>query len=145
MSWGNKLLLTFIVFAGMMSYMVYRCVQTPIDLVAKEYYRDELAYQQVIDSRKQADALKGRVTLHQDAEAILLSLPEEMKHRSVTGTVLFYCPADAAKDRAVDLSVGQDAEQLIPIRILQPGHYLVKISWRCGNVDYFTEQSFVIV
>jgi nitrogen fixation protein FixH len=145
MSWGNKLLLTFVVFAGMMSYMVYRCVQTPIDLVTKEYYRDELSYQQVIDSRRQADALKGRTSLHQEAESIVLTLPEDMKGRRVIGTVLFYCPADASKDKEIELAVGDDVRQVISARALAPGRYLVKINWKCADKNYYTEQGFVII
>ena len=144
MSWGNKLLFTFVVFAGMMSYMVYRCMQTPVELVTKEYYRDELSYQQVIDSRRHADALKGKTRLVQEMEAVVLQLPEEMKHQQVSGTILFYCAADASKDKELALQVGMDAQQLIPIRTLSPGRYLVKINWQCGSTPYFAEKEFII-
>ena len=40
-----------------------RCMQTPVDLVSEHYYKDELAYQQVIDGTRKANALSGKVGL----------------------------------------------------------------------------------
>ena len=41
MSWGNKLLVAFIVFAAGMFYLVYRSVNTNYELVEKDYYKSE--------------------------------------------------------------------------------------------------------
>ncbi len=35
-----------------MSYMIYRCMNVPVNLVSKAYYKDEIAYQEVIDAKK---------------------------------------------------------------------------------------------
>jgi len=145
MNWGNKLILIFLAFGGMISYMVYRCMQTPVDLVAKEYYRDELVYQDVLDETKKANELKDTASLHQQAAAIVLQLPEEMKNTAVKGSILFYCPSGQAKDRRIPLSVDTAARQEIGAGVVLPGHYRVKIEWESRGVKYFTEQPFVIL
>ena len=144
MNWGNKLLLVFAVFGSMISYMVYRCMQIPVDLVNKEYYRDELAYQQVIDGTRKANALSRKVSLRQEGEIILVQFPEEMKQKMVKGTILFYCPSDVGKDRRLSLQVDAVARQEIDARPFLPGHYIVKIQWASAGVSYFTEQPFII-
>jgi len=145
MNWGNKLLLVFVAFGGMISYMVYRCMQTPVDLVNKDYYRDELAYQQVIDGAKRTNALSGKIGLRQEEGHILVRMPAEMKQAAVNGTILFYCAADASRDRTIRLNINDSARQEISTRNFLPGHYTVKIEWESRGVKYFAEQPFVIL
>lgn len=145
MNWGNRLILVFAAFAALMTYMVYRCMQTPVDLVAKEYYRDELAYQQVIDGTRNAQTLSAKPTLQQDTANITIQLPAEMKQTAVKGSILFYCAADARKDRRLALQPDAAAKQQIPLHHLQPGNYTVKITWESNNRYYYTEESFTIL
>jgi len=144
MNWGNKLLLVFVAFGAMISFMAYRCMMTPVNLVAKEYYKDELGYQQVIDARQKAGTLSGRIGLRQSAEFITLSLPQEMKSREVKGSVQFYCPSDASKDRRFGLDMGGSASQEISHRLLLPGRYVVRMQWESGGAHYFDEEPFVV-
>ena len=144
MNWGNRLLLVFIVFGGGISYMVYRCMQTPVDLVSTQYYKDELAYQRVIDGKRQADALSARPMLSRSGEGLRLQMPVEMKHREVRGTISFYCAADASRDREVALAPEPDGSQEIASAVVRPGHYVVKVNWTASGVGYFSEQPFVI-
>lgn len=140
MSWGSKISIVFIGFAGMISYMVYRCMLLPVDLVSNQYYKDELAYQQVIDGTRRANGLSGRLQLDPEGGGILLRMPVEMRGRAVSGTVVFYCPSDAARDRRLPLAPDHLGEQAIAAGSVLPGHYTVKVSWKAGGLDYYTEQ-----
>lgn len=144
MNWGNKLLLVFVVFGGGISYMVYRCMQTPVDLVSEHYYKDELAYQRVIDGTRQANALSGKVALDLTAGGIRVQLPSEMRDRSVRGSVQLYCPADASRDRFFPLVIETGGRAEISAANLVSGRYTVKISWAANGVGYFSEQPFLI-
>jgi len=144
MTWGNKLLLVFVFFAGLMSYMTYRCIQTPVDLVTKEYYRDELAYQQVIDGTKKANALSSKPTIQIEAGQIMVQFPQEMKSGSVKGSLLFYCPSDASRDRKLSLVLDVAGRQSIEAKNFHPGKYIVKIEWESDQATYYSEQNFII-
>jgi nitrogen fixation protein FixH len=144
MNWGNKLLLVFVFFAVGISFLVYRCMQTPVDLVSHDYYKDELAYQQVIDATKKANALTGKVTLQEQAGIITLRLPSEMKNRPLKGSITFYCPSDISRDRDLPLLPNGDGRQVIDAGHLLAGHYAVKVRWECEGNSYFNEQSFDI-
>lgn len=137
--------MVFIVFAIGMIYLVYRCIHVNTDLVTKEYYKDELKYQDVIDGTRMANALSGRVQLNQDNEAITIQLPGEMKNERVSGKIWFYCAADAKKDRHISLAMDADAMQQISKKVLQPGSYTVKLNWKSNNKNYYTEQTFTIL
>jgi len=144
MNWGNKLLVVFIAFAGLMSYMVYRCSKTSVDLVTKEYYQDELVYQDVIDGTQKANALSSRVRLEEAGKLISVQFPKEMKNSAVTGSFLFYCAADAGKDRKIPVKLNPDAQQQLRIDTIPPGNYTVKIQWASNGNRYYAEQPFTV-
>jgi nitrogen fixation protein FixH len=145
MNWGNRLLLVFIGFAGLIGYMVYRCVETPVDLVTKEYYRDELVFQDVIDGTKNANALSSKVNLKIQPGKILVQFPSEMKNAAIKGTLLFYCPSDPAKDKTVPLQVNADGLQILDQHGFIRGSYIVKINWKTDTLSYYTEETFSIL
>ena len=97
MNWGNKLLLTFIVFGAGMMYLVYRSVNTNYELVEKDYYKSELRYQQIIDGSNRANQLQSSVKIEQTSAGIILELPQEMKEKNISGDILFYCAYDQKK------------------------------------------------
>ena len=144
MNWGNKLLLVFAIFGGGMSYMVYRCMQTPVDLVSKDYYKEELAYQQVIDGTRHANALSAQPRLSATKAGLHLQLPAEMKQKTLTGLIRFYCPADAARDRDIPLTPDAGGSQDIPKEFLASGQYTVSVSWNTDGTNYFSQQSLSI-
>jgi nitrogen fixation protein FixH len=144
MNWGNKLLLVFAIFGSGMSYMVYRCMQTPVDLVSKDYYKEELAYQQVIDGTRRANALSTQPRLTATPEGLRLQLPAEMKQKTLTGLIRFYCPADATRDHDIPLIPDAGAGQTIPKEFLTPGQYTVSVSWNTAGTNYFSQQPLTI-
>lgn len=145
MNWGQKLLVVFIVFATGMIYLVYRCMHVSTDLVSREYYKDELKYQDIIDGTRTANTLSGRVQLIQHNEVITVHLPSEMKNEKVSGTIWFYCAADANKDRHIPIATSEEAEQQLDKKILLPGIYTVKFDWISNNKHYHAEQPFTIL
>ena len=49
MSWGTKIAFLYLSFATMIGVMVYKSVTQSVDLVAPNYYEQELKYQDKID------------------------------------------------------------------------------------------------
>lgn len=135
------MLLVFVVFASGISFLVYRCMKTPVDLVSSDYYKEELAYQQVIDAVRRTNSLSTGVVLREEGAKISLRLPAEMRNVPVQGTVSFYCPSDIARDRRMVLT---GASQDIDAQGIAPGRYSVRVRWTSGGVLYFNEQSINI-
>lgn len=144
MSWGNKLLIVFVLFGSGMIYLVYRCMNTEFELVEKDYYKNELTYQQVIDASQRAGELTGVVKLTETQNGIQLLFPAEMKGRELHGDVWFYCAYDSHKDKRAQLRTDQDAIQFFQPGYLSPGTYLARISWSDGHENYYAERSIII-
>lgn len=144
MNWGNRLLITFIVFGIGIFYLVYRSVNTNFELVEKDYYKKELAYQQVIDGSHRADSLQSPVQFRQFEKNIFLQLPDEMKNKNVTGEILFYCAYDETKDKKFRLEVNEEGTMIFKPGHIVPGNYTVKINWNYDGKDYYTEKKLTV-
>lgn len=145
MNWGNKLLLSFLVFGSMMGYLVYRSMHTDFELVEKEYYKSELQYQQVIDGSQAASKLQSSARLSYDEDQLALILPEEMKAFNCQGKLLFYCAYNSDLDRNFTFSTtAGDNRAVLPVEKLQPGTYTVKMNWTANEVSYYAEKKFTL-
>ena len=138
-NWGHKLTLGFLAFAGMIIYMVIQSMNTHYDLVSNEYYKEELQYQQVIDGTSRANQLSSQITVTQAGNQLIIQLPNEMQHTTVTGSLLFYSADNSKKDKTITLQTNEQAMQTMDSRAFIPGKYTVKIRWQNNGEQYFTE------
>lgn len=145
MNWGNKILVTYIVFATGISYLAYRSMNTNFELVEKDYYKSELQYQQVIDGTNRANALHTTVILKQENNMIWLQLPDEMKGKNISGTVLFYCAYGEMKDREFVLVPAKEGTPFFSFTNISSGNYTVKINWKSEGKDYHTEKELSVL
>jgi len=145
MNWGNKILLVFLVFAGGIFYLVYRSMHVNYELVSKEYYKDEIRYQDIIDASKRAGALSKKIEISQSGDVIAVQLPNEMKNEKVTGVMWFYCAADETKDRRISMQPDQHGAQQIARTRFLPGSYVVKFDWTSLNARYYLEEPLTIL
>jgi hypothetical protein len=143
MNWGNKLVVVFIVFGIFIGYLVYRAVTTKYDLVSKDYYKDELRYQDKLDRIKNASKI-SEVKIDQDVDAIILHLPQEQKGLVVSGEVYFYCITDDRKDFRTSLQVDSTNTQVVLKKLLQKGAFDVKINWQRGTDLYYFEKKVLV-
>lgn len=143
MSWGNKLVLVFVVFAALIGTLVYKCTQKNFELVTPQYYNDELKYQDKIDGANNANKLTS-VFLTQTPADMRITLPKELKGQATTGEILFYCASNSANDRTIKLDVSDDGVMIIDKSKLAPVPYQVKISWQIGTTRYYNEQTVAV-
>lgn len=139
MNWGNKLILVFIVFAGLMGTLVYKCMNQNFELVSKEYYSDELRYQDKIDGMNNANKLSD-VTIFKGAEQVNIQLPKELAGLTIKGEAWFYCPTNSINDRKILIDVNDENVFVIDKAKLAKTKYLVKLTWTVGADKYHTEK-----
>lgn len=143
-NWGHKLILAFLAFGGLMAFLVVRSMQTNFELVTKDYYKEELQYQQVIDGTNRANALSSAVQLQQQGDSLAIKFPEEMKGLALQGKIWFYCNYNAQYDRHVSLNNIEGGIQTISLAAFNPARYTARISWQVNGEHYYTEQPITI-
>jgi hypothetical protein len=143
MNWGNKLLLVFLCFALLMGALVYKCMHQTFELVSKDYYKDELRYQDKIDGINNANKI-GNVVIKANGDKVSIQLPKEVQGLALTGEALFYCPNNSLNDRKIPLQVNDEGLMLIEKSKVAKANYQVKLNWQMGNDKYYTEQNLVL-
>ena len=144
LNWGHKITLGFSVFVLFMFFMVYKSMHTDFQLVSKEYYKDELAYQQVIDGTNRANKLSTAVTIMQTNDMLSIQLPAEMKGKQVSASIWLYCPTDDKKDQRLTLTADADGQLLLERKTIAAGNYVIKTKWNTDGVMFYNEQTVIV-
>lgn len=143
-NWGHKLAIVYIAFVLFMFFLVYKSSQSDFQLVTKDYYKEELAYQQVIDGTNRANELSTSLSIEQQQGKIIIQLPAEMKGKTTEGEIWFYCINNNKNDVRLKLAVNEEGKQVIEAGILNAANYKVKINWKADNLNYYSEKSVSI-
>lgn len=141
--WGSALIAVFIVFGSMIGYLVYRCSGTSSDLVSAEYYKDELAYQKVIDGSVLGRQAANRPVISCNGDSVSVQFPASDRKQAVWGEAYFYCAAHATRDRKDTIRLTGEGTQRYVSR-LNRGHYTLKLTWRQGTDYCYYEQPLII-
>ncbi|HEY4650915.1 MAG TPA: FixH family protein [Pontibacter sp.] len=140
--WPYMIVLAMVLFMGYIAMFVYKAMNQDVDLVSKDYYQQEVQYQQQIDKVRRTQAL-GDVMLNYNADqhAILLQLPATYAGKSLTGTITLFRPSDDTMDKQLPLQLGRDQSQLLETADLQSGLWKVRVDFSDGEATYYTEKT----
>lgn len=137
MNWGKKLTIVFILFAGMIIFMVVKSFQQNFDLVSDNYYEDELVYQERIDAESNAASFSNGIIFTMSPDSVILSMPADGMTGFKSGTIVFYRASDAKLDVKKDLIIDSLGHQLFDRKQFVGGNYEVKLSWEASGKNYF--------
>ena len=140
MNWGHKIAIAFALFVAYILFLVYKTTQENIDLVAEDYYEQEVAYQEVIDKVKNYNALSEELTIKETATELTFSFPHP-KETAITGKLYIFRPSEAKHDITFPIETQQ---VVISKQLLIKGLYKIKASWSVNNIEYYNEQSHFV-
>lgn len=146
-SWWPKLIIaTFLSFGFFIGYMVRQAMKSDVDLVSKDYYKKEIAYQQHLNQVTETNKLAHQITIAQAKSAGQLSIafPESFSNERVSGTIHFFRPSEAKLDFEVPLQLNTDQQQHIRTGHLATGLWRVQINWQATGKDYFIQKEITI-
>lgn len=144
-NWGHGIFVFFTIFVIIMLSVLYLSRQQNIDLVTEDYYGAELLYQDKIDQLNNSKS-KGFDVKHrlQDNELILEFSKSIEEGKMQNGEVYFYRPSDAAFDYTQALTLDSQNEIRIAENSLNPGYYIMKISFSIDDKKYYIEKGIMI-
>jgi nitrogen fixation protein FixH len=114
------------------------------DLVRKDYYAEEIQFQQHLDQMNRTQALNQKPAIEFDPTRNVLTIFLPNAEASATGDIHFYRPSDATLDRNVKLSLKADGSQQIDGRQLREGLWKVRVTWTAHGQQYFCEKSIIV-
>ncbi len=142
MSWGTKIAFLYLSFATMIGVMVYKSATQTVDLVAPNYYEQELKYQDKIDGINNLKTESKAITIQQNESNVAFTFSKEMG--TPQGHILFFKPDNASSDFEIEIKTDNEGVQTIDTKDLSKGTYLVKIDWKIGDKKFFKEERISI-
>jgi hypothetical protein len=138
MNWGKWIAVSFILFALFIGVLVTICVRQDISLVAKDYYEQELDYQQQIDRSVNTDQLEFK------PEITIVNNSMQVYYRDFgsiqTGELKLFRPSNAKSDRVFELKPTSDTLQVFDLSSQEKGMYKARLKWSMDNKEYYLEK-----
>ena len=146
MNWGWKIVVVYALFVLMTLFMVFYFMRQEVDLVAQDYYKQEIEYQDQMDKISNAKLLREPVTFDYSSSErkVTISFPASHVSQGIMGKVYFYRPSNAEEDREFEVSPNRDGQQNIAVGSLTKGLWRVKISWTSNDTEYFDEKTVTL-
>ena len=140
MSWGIRIAIVYIGFVILISTLVLISSNNKSELVTKDYYAQELKYQDRINALNNEKDLKVSIQYKITPNEIVLSFPKSEINNSFSGEVLFFRPSDASKDLKLNLRFNSEGKQIIQKLKFTKGIYKMCITWKNDNRTFYKEQ-----
>ena len=140
--WPYGIVVAFALFIGGLATLITFAARQPSELVAADYYEQELRFQTQLDRQHRAHALPAPLRLETDSErhCLRLTFPADHARQGITGTLQLYRPSEAKLDRSEPLAPGEQGVQTVNIVGLAPGLWHARVAWRSGEQDYFVTE-----
>lgn len=138
LSWGKRIAILYLGFVALIVILVTGSMRQSFDLVSKDYYAQEIAYQKTIDAGRNQAALSAPVTVIADAQNILISFPPEFENRVLNADLHFYSPVSASLDKKFSLSAEHSMLKVARADVPR-ANYKLKINWESEGKNYYQE------
>ncbi len=141
--WGWRIGILYGGFVLFMGTLVMASTHQHFDLVSKDYYGEEIAYQKVIDAGKNQAALSRPLAIHASGQAVTLDFPDEFRGKVLSGNVMFYSPVDARWDETFKINAEGNSMNISRSN-LHNTRYTMKISWTADGKNYYQESEIML-
>ncbi|WP_299224594.1 FixH family protein [uncultured Psychroserpens sp.] len=144
-NWGTGIVLAFIGFISFIMYFVINMTTNDkydSSLVTKEYYKEELKYQEDINKETNAKNLITNITWKRTSEGLELLFPDNMDAKAITGKVFLYRPSNKQVDFETTISLSNH-NLLIPDKRLLDGRWNLKVDWQYNGKSYLYKKEIV--
>ena len=125
---------------GVVAFAVFS-VKHRVDLVAPDYYDQEIRYQQQLDGSRRALRLEGGPVLSVTGQTLSIAVPN---HLNATGTVTFYRPSDARLDQVFPLRLDDQGRQAVDLHGLAEGRWRIRVNWVVSNQTFLVEKQTIL-
>tara|TARA_B100000809_G_scaffold237763_1_gene257894 strand:+ start:65743 stop:66189 length:447 start_codon:yes stop_codon:yes gene_type:complete len=142
-NWGTGVVIAFVLFISFILGLVIIMSTNDsyeYDLVAKDYYKDELEYQQRIDKLNNAKSLTKDISIRETEKGIFIDFPNKIKANKIKGTIYLYRPSNQKLDITLPISIAKHS-QFISYDTLIGGRWNIQVSWNVSNEEYLFQHS----
>ena len=143
MNFGVKITILYISFVVLILTLVFMCFGQKVELVSKDYYAQEIKFQDKINAINNEKNLAKSINHSINGKKIVLSIDSTLLSNDFDGTINFFRPSDSSKDLKLKMAFNNN-EQIINGNELIHGAYKMQLSWVSNKKTYFKEEVIFI-
>ena len=141
---NHLIILSFVLFIGYILFLVYKTFGVKDDLVAEDYYNQEIQFQQTIDQKRTTLNDSIDVVYSMNSEDIVFDFfQRHTKSTHVKGTISFLRPSAVELDQSFPFESSNGSYHILKSK-LHTGLYIVKVKWMQNNKAYLKEEQIYI-
>jgi hypothetical protein len=143
MSWGKKITILYLSFVALIVTLVVLCFGQKVELESKDYYSQELKFQDRIEAISNEKNLASTFSNEVNSNALILKADSSLFGKGFEGSINFFRPSDSSKDVKLKMNFNNN-QQIIPTNKLIHGVYKMQLSWVSNGISYFKEDVIFI-
>jgi hypothetical protein len=142
MNIGKWIVVAFVLFAVFIGTLVAVCLREDISLVSKDYYKEELVYQDQIQRLNNTARLKEKPLI----KVVDKTLQVEFNQMRLVeaGELKLFCPSNDRMDRNFQVKPFGQPIQFFDLHALQKGMYRAKMHWKMNGQEFYLEEVIYI-
>ena len=139
MNWGKGIVLSFVLFAAFVFGLVTICVRQHVNLVSKDYYQNELHYQERIDRLNNTADLAARPTIEFSDNRLIVDFKSRVGIEQ--GEIQMFRPSDVSLDKKFRLDASSERIRFFDLTDMHRGMYKVLMSWSVDGKEFYLEET----
>ena len=134
--WGTKIAILYTGFVVLIVSLVAASAMSKTDLVADDYYQQEVDFQKRLDAAQAGNALSTPLSIDTADGNVSILFPQEFHGKALSGTVHFYAAASSGADKIFPLKTSE-GRYIVVRSSLAKMPYEVQVSWSASGKDYY--------
>ncbi len=134
------IVVSILLFVGFLITFLFYSFRQDVGLVREDYYTADLKYQEQIDRLSRTSMLDESPEISFTPG---LGIVIALNNPDATGQILLFRPSDSSLDKTIPLQI-TDGFQVVPLKSLKDGLWIVKLSWVHEENEYYAEEKVVV-
>lgn len=139
-NWGTGLFITIILFISFFVSFIIFSFSKERNLVTKDYFPDEIAYDLKLEKIKNTNALEQKINTNLTGKNLEIVFPDYFKKsEKINGTITLYYIKSYKQDKKYKINTDKSNKQFINCEKMPAGRYKINIDWEYDGKKYYQQ------
>jgi hypothetical protein len=146
MKWnfGTGIAVVYSLFAVSMLAVAIRSTHYDVGLVKKDYYADDLNYQQHYNKIQNEKSSSERLKLERDTEGTCIIVRFPQNQPAPMGKIILFRPSKVGIDEIISIKTDKNNAMHIPTKQLLHGAWKIQIDWTANGTGFYREENITL-
>ncbi|MBK9512163.1 MAG: FixH family protein [Flavobacteriales bacterium] len=143
-TWGNAIFLVMTAFILLMTSFMIRAASNQEELVAENYYEQEIEYQGQIDKLNMTRTLSEAVRMTVVGSELVIEMPMDVRDKTITGELYLQRPSDSRADERMPITLDANRMMRVALGERLKGAYNVQLDWSADGTAYLSKDRIYV-